>query len=105
MSLHVVTSEIAPAAPRPSASVRRVAELIGCDEATVRRLVNEGALEAYTLRRRSIMVFLDSVAAHQIRQAREPKSPVEKIKMHRRAVANSANEAAKARLRAMGYLR
>lgn len=57
-------------APRPSARVATVAELLDCDQGDVRRLVRAGELEAHGKGKRGIRVFLDSVRAYQDRQAR-----------------------------------
>src|SRR5262245_20868478 len=86
-------------APRPSGTVKAVAEVIGAHPATVDRLVDSGALEGYQLGKR-IRVYWDSVADYQGRNgikptAKAPDSPPPKhrpkpasIAAHRAAVAS-----------------
>jgi hypothetical protein len=50
---------------RPSARVARVAEILDCDERDVRRMIEEGDLEAHGKGKRGVRVFLDSVSDYQ----------------------------------------
>lgn len=94
-------------APRPSARVATVAELLDCDQGDVRRLVRSGELEAHGKGKRGIRVFLDSVRAYQDRQSRPamtgPASLIHKPRA--RAAASTARfRAAMAGLAAKGLV-
>lgn len=95
-------------APRPSARVATVAELLDCDQGDVRRLVKAGDLEAHGKGKRGIRVFLDSVRAYQDRTTKQatagPKAVIHKPKA--RAAASTARfKAAMAGLEAKGLLK
>lgn len=92
-------------APRPSARVATVAELLDCDQGDVRRLVRLGELEAHGKGKRGIRVFLDSVRAYQDRHSRPAMGrPSQPIHTRRRiAPASTASyRAALAGLKAKG---
>jgi hypothetical protein len=92
-------------APRRSARVARVAELLDCAESDVRRLIRSGELEAHGKGVRGVRVFLDSVRAYQDRQAK-PLPPRPERLIHRaktRSAASTASfRAAMAGLKAKG---
>lgn len=92
-------------APRPSARVATVAELLDCDEGDVRRLIRQGEIEAHGKGIRGVRVFLDSVRAYQDRQAK-PLPPRSKAVVHKpkpRSAASTASfRAAMAGLKAKG---
>lgn len=46
---------------RPSARVKRIAELLDLDHSQVRRMVEAGQLEAHRVGKRGIRIYLDSV--------------------------------------------
>lgn len=88
---------------RPTARVARVAVLLDCDESDVRRLIDRGEIEAHGIGKRGVRVFLDSVAAYQDRNHRQPKKPVGKP--HKPRTANrAAQRAAEEELRAAGII-
>jgi len=104
MTLRVVTPVEPPLdRPRDSASVQVVAKILGCDDSEVRRLVVNGSLEGFTLGKRAIRIFLDSVSAYQVRQSR-PVTAAAAPAIQRRAVTHAAHEAATRRLREAGFL-
>ncbi len=90
-------------APRPSARVARVAELLDCDEKKVRRLIDRGDLQAHGLGDRGLRVFLDSVADYQAGRARPVKTPVDKPRKAR-AIDRAAQAFAESELRKSGIL-
>jgi excisionase family DNA binding protein len=63
-----------PANVRPSARVAAVAELLDCHPTDIRRLVDNGELEAHRKGVRGIRVFLDSVRHYQERRTCLPKT-------------------------------
>jgi excisionase family DNA binding protein len=97
---------IADPAPivRPSARVSRVMELLDVDESTVRRLIDQGEIEAHSIGKRGIRIFLDSVADYQAAKEKPAKSPVDKRNV-RAQVSRATHKAAEARLRESGILR
>lgn len=54
-------------APRPLASLDRVAELLAIDRSTVRKMVAKGEIEGCRIGR-CVRVYLDSVSVYQQRQ-------------------------------------
>ena len=95
-------------APRPSAKVARVAELLDSDESGVRRLIRAGELETHGNGKRGVRVFLDSVRAYQDRQAKPcqrqaPDGLIHKPKP-RSAASSAAYRAAMAGLLAKGLV-
>lgn len=90
---------------RPSARVARVAELLDCHPGDVRRLLDDGELEAHGKGIRGIRVYLDSVRDYQDRQARPAKPRKLKVihKAKPKAPASTASfRSAMARLQAKG---
>jgi len=90
--------------PRESRKVKTVCAMLEADESQVRRLVDEGKLEAHGLGKRGMRIYLDSVADYQAMKARQARrqaqpEPVEKA---RRRVHLAAAHAAAERLRARG---
>lgn len=83
--------------------------MLDCDHSQVRRLVREGALESFTIGKRGVRIYLDSVAAYQVRQARattgrpaaEGKA---REKAGRRRASTAAHASAMAELHALGVL-
>lgn len=57
-------------APRPSARVATVAEILDCDAGDVRRLIRAGELETHGKGKRGVRVFLDTVRDYQDRQTK-----------------------------------
>ncbi len=84
--------------PRASARVSAVATLLDCD----------GALESFTIGKRGVRIYLDSVAAYQERQARAQTSPAKQpgkiVTAARRKASTAAHASAMAELRALGIL-
>lgn len=94
--------------PRPSARVRTIAAMLDADETTIRRLVDAGELEAHTIGKRGVRIYLDSVTDYQERQAREvhrPRPPGPDEARPRRPASSAAHRAAIANLRAAGIIR
>jgi hypothetical protein len=92
------------AAPRPSARIARVAELLDCDESQVRRLIDKGALDAHGLGKRGLRVFLDSVADYQAGRRRQAAT-APRTAPKPRQVDLAAQRAAEGELRKSGILR
>lgn len=94
-------------APRPSAKVTTVAELLDCDPGDVRRLVKTGDIEAHGKGKRGVRVYLDSVRAYQDLQRKVPtaerKTVIHKPK-HRSSASTASFRAAMAGLAAKGLL-
>jgi len=94
--------------PRDSARIKRVAEILDCDESDVRRLLDTGALEGHRLGTRGVRVYLDSVAAYQERRAIAPRKARGAGGGHplpqRSAASRAAQARAEAELRASGIL-
>lgn len=105
MALAAVTSaDFAPDRPRESISVQRVAKILGCHDSEVRKLVADGDLQGWTLGKRSIRIFLDSVTSYQQRQLRPATAKTQAAPAaKRRTVTNAAHENAMRRLRVAGY--
>ena len=100
MTIRVATSEFAP---RPSAKVKTVAEMLDADPAIVRRLVDKGELESHTIGKRGVRIYLDSVADYQDRQMRQiAKRETRSEKRERRQSTRAAARAAIAGLKAWG---
>jgi len=59
-------------APRESRKVSAVAAMLDLVPSQVYRLVEDGTLESYTVGKRGIRIYLDSVADYQARRARAP---------------------------------
>lgn len=91
-------------APRPSARVDRVMEMLDMDERTVRRLIDRGDLQAHGIGKRGIRVFLDSVAAYQESRTIIPKPLKIADKAQRKTVKKAAFSEAEAALRRSGIL-
>lgn len=100
---------IAAPLPRASARVGAVADMLDCDHSQIRRLVRDGALESFTIGKRGVRIYLDSVAAYQERQARpvtgrpaaEGKA---REKAGRRRASTAAHASAMAELQALGVI-
>jgi hypothetical protein len=94
--------------PRPSARVKRVAELLDMDESQVRRAVDAGEMEAHGHGKRGLRIYLDSVADYQNRRNRAPTRPIatqQQAKPPRPTQASqAAHNAALANLRADGFV-
>jgi excisionase family DNA binding protein len=94
-------------APRPTGTVKTVAEMLATHQSQVRRMVQTGELEAHRIGKRGVRIFLDSVADFQTRTTRESlrgsESP--KPKIRRNAASTAAHRAALAILKAKGCLR
>lgn len=93
---------------RESRRVATIAAMLELDESQVRRLVDEGELEAHRIGKRGLRVYLESVAAYQARQARPATRKLEhraRVNAARRAVATSAHRFAMAELEKAGILR
>lgn len=92
--------------PRESRKVKTVAAILEVDQSQVRRLVDDGELEAHTQGKCGVRVYLDSVADYQRRQARKAKrQPETQATGQRRSQASTtAHRAALASLRADGCL-
>ena len=89
-------------APRPSARVARVAELLDCDESDVRRLIRQGELETHHKGIRGVRIYLDSVRAYQDRNTKPASKPI-----HRKSRApgpTAAYRSAMASLKAKGII-
>jgi len=96
-------SDDAYAGPRQSARVRRVSQLLDCDESQVRRLVADGELEGHRVGKRGIRIFLASVLEYQQRQTMPRRlSPPQAVS--RRKASSFAHRAAMAELRRDGIL-
>jgi hypothetical protein len=94
-------------APRPSARVARVAELLDCDAGDVRRLIRSGELETHGKGKRGVRVFLDSVRDYQDRQTKPMPDRADAV-IHRpkarSAASTAAHRAAMAGLAAKGLV-
>ena len=78
---------------RPSARVKTVAQLLDCDESQVRRLIQDGQLEAHRMGIRGIRVYLDSLEAY--RQQR-PVAGRRTVRPQRKPLKSKAETAAHA---------
>lgn len=63
-----------PARIRDSVRVRTAAQRLDCDEATIRRLVDDGTLEAHRIGKRGVRIYSDAIDAYQAAQRIVPKS-------------------------------
>lgn len=92
--------------PRPSAKVRTIARLLEVDDSHVRRLVDEGELEAHRIGKRGLRVYLESVRDWQERMARArgPAGGKRAIARSRTAATGAAHRNAEAQLRREGIL-
>jgi len=94
--------------PRESARIKRIAQLLDCDESQVRRLITAGDLEAHGIGRRGVRVYLDSVEAYRERQQILPRQPGglrrPKVPPTPCPASRQAHEKAVARLRERGLL-
>jgi hypothetical protein len=69
-----LVSNVSHETPRRSARVKTVAkDYFDSDQTQVRRLIDAGELETYTIGKRGVRVFLDSVAAYQQRKTKSAK--------------------------------
>ena len=98
MSVRNTSTEFAP---RSAAKVKTVAALLDADPAIVRRLVNKGELESFTIGKRGVRIYLDSVADYQQRQARQTP-PRAAERQQRRQVSRAAAREAIEGLRKLG---
>lgn len=89
---------------RPAAKISTVAEMLEVDHGTVRKMINRGELQAFTLGKRAIRVFLDSVAAYQDGQFIKSQPEVREERRRRRLANSAAHKAAVAGLQAAGIL-
>src|SRR5262245_48136763 len=95
------------AAPRPCATVKAVAAILAVDQSQVRRLVQTGELEAHTVGKRGVRIFLDSLVDYQQRKTRQPirgAAGAPKPKIRRNPASTAAHRQALAVLRANGCL-
>ncbi len=88
---------------RPSARVKRVAEMLDTEISTVYRLVHTGALQGHRLGKRGIRVYLDSIKAYQDRQRCDPEVQPSAAPVKRRIHDRSYQQAVST-LRAAGIL-
>ena len=97
------------AMPRESRRVKTVAKILECDEGEIRRLIDQGEIEAHHIGRRGIRVYLDSVAAYQAGHPRLPKTKRDRERVAQktkaRQVDNRAHLEAMAELRRCGLIR
>lgn len=93
------------AAPRRSARVATVAELLDCDPSDVRRMLRDGELEGHGKGIRGKRVYLDSVAAYQEARTIEPKMPKNRLRAQRSSVSRASHSASDLALRKAGILR
>lgn len=102
----VIRTESTPGGPRPSAKVRTVAAILDAHESDIRRMVDDGTLEAHGKGKRGVRVYLDSVADYQARKARGPRRQAQAAELPkaRRRVHLAAHSAAVERLRARGLM-
>jgi excisionase family DNA binding protein len=96
-------------APRPSGTVKHVAEVLDAHQSQVRKLVRSGELESHIIGKRGVRIFLDSVASYQARSIPSSTLTHESPKpIIRRKPANpadiAAHRSAKATLIACGVL-
>lgn len=93
---------------RQSRRVATVAAALDLDESQVRRLVDEGELEAHGVGKRGLRIYLDSIQAYQERHQRPPRTALgaqpSKPAQVRRSASTRAHRAAMAALRADGIL-
>lgn len=108
MSVRPAAFVIDSPAPRASARVGAVAAMLDCADSQIRRLVQAGALEAFTIGKRGVRIYLDSVAAYQERQAQPEagRAPGRRrtAAPDRRQASTAAHNSSEAELRAAGYL-
>jgi excisionase family DNA binding protein len=93
--------------PRPSARVATVAELLDCDETTIRRMIQKGQLQAHGTGKRGIRVYLDSVTAYQEARpvaASRAEADRKRIRAQRSSVGRAAHADAIAQLQKSGIL-
>jgi len=88
---------------RQSARVATVAQLLDCDESTVRRMVASGSFETHRVGKRGIRIFLDSVAEYQAAKSKLATPPIKNQKVRAKAP-RAAHAAAVAALRESGIL-
>ena len=86
--------------PRPSASVKAVAETLSCDQSTVRKMIRKGTVESWKLGG-AVRVYLDSVAAYQERQTQGVQKAARKENL---MASGAAHREALAHLRGLGCL-
>lgn len=70
MTIREITSAYAP---RQSARVKTIAQILALDESQIRRLVAAGELEAHRIGKRGLRVYLDSVQHWQQTHAVTPR--------------------------------
>lgn len=90
--------------PRPSARVSTVVGLLDCDASQVRRLVADGELEAHTIGKRGVRIYLDSVADYQARQVRPAERSPKKAAPDRVRASTAAHRSAMAYLHTLKVL-
>jgi excisionase family DNA binding protein len=83
--------------------VAAVAQLLDCDESTVRRMITSGAFETHRVGKRGIRIFLDSVAEYQAAKSKLAKPPAHNQQVRAKAP-RAAHAAAIAALRESGIL-
>ena len=91
---------------RESRKIKTIAAMLEVDASIVRRLVESGELEAHTIGKRGVRVFIDSVCEYQVRKTRAvTKGPIVAAEKRRRRAAQTASyRAAIADLKADGLL-
>jgi hypothetical protein len=89
---------------RPSAKISRVAAMLECDQSDVRRMLRRGEIEAHTIGKRGIRVFLDSVAAYQERKRQVPAPPRREVHRLRKIANSKAHREAMEELRKEGII-
>ena len=70
---------------RQSGRVATVAQLLDCDESTVRRMVTSGFFETHRVGKRGIRIFLDSVAEYQAAKSKLARPPANNQQVRARA--------------------
>jgi hypothetical protein len=93
MSLRPALAQDPAAYVRPAARVATVAGLLDCHPGDVRRLVDDGELEAHGKGVRGIRVYLDSVRDYQDRRARPAKARQGQV-IHKSKAKSAASTAA-----------
>lgn len=89
---------------RPSAKVKRVAALLDVDCSVVRRMIERGEIEAHTVGKRGIRVFLDTVADFQTRQTITSRPQIRAAAQEARKQQSRSHRKAMEQLRDAGVL-
>lgn len=89
---------------RAAAKVKSVADLLDVDASVIRKMIGRGELEAFTIGKRGVRVFLDSVAEYQRIQSREPRPVVAERRRLQKRRHSADHEAAMKNLRDLGLI-